>query len=85
MFQLEKIYGKSSDAKAFIRELCRGFLAKSCVSKSNHIIYIRNYMLLMMLISYLTTTFASIVLPTKKHIQGQQGVPHPQAWKARDR
>ena len=39
LFQLEKIYGKSSDAKAFIKELCRGSLAKSSVAKSKHIIY----------------------------------------------
>ena len=50
MFQLEKIYGKSSDAKAFIKELCRGSLAKPCVAKSNHIIehmcQLTNYMIM---------------------------------------
>ena len=29
VFQLEKIYGKSTEAKAFIQELCKGFLAKT--------------------------------------------------------
>ena len=69
LFQLEKIYGKSSDAKAFIKELCRGSLAKSCVAKSKHIIYMNVQLtiicLWIMWISYLTKVFASIILPTK--------------------
>jgi len=29
MFQLEKLYGKSAEAKQFISEVCRGVLTKT--------------------------------------------------------
>ena len=74
VFQLEKMFGKSQEAKEFIAELCRGHLDKPkrpCW-----------FVLICDAIFHWQCLVADPIIPPYKSrwILGQQGVPHPQAW-----
>lgn len=65
LLQLEKMYGKSSDAKNFVQDLIRGILDMNVFDVNPWLYWsqweIQDYK----------------IYPS---IQGQAGVPHPQAW-----
>ena len=64
MFQLEKIYGKSKEAREFISSLISGVLSALYSIEST--------------IESLDTQLYPSSIP--EPIRGQHGTPHPQAW-----